>query len=116
MKRFIAVLIAAASTLGASQAVAQESAAVGPGPLVVTIIPGGATFFTEGKDTHGPSFGNYGLGGAVAVNFNRFIGVEGEVAGSLGITQDLDFATGNSNLRTPNFINYSGNAAVTRSE
>jgi hypothetical protein len=112
MKRFIAVLIAAASTLGASQAFAQESAAAGPGPLVVTIIPGGATFFTEGKDTHGPSFGNYGLGGAVAVNFNRFIGVEGEVAGSLGITQDLDFATGTSNLRTPNFINYSGNVVV----
>ena len=112
MKRFIAVLIAAASTLGASQAFAQESAAAGPGPLVVTIIPGGATFFTEGKDTHGPSFGNYGLGGAVAVNFNRFVGVEGEVAGSLGITQDLDFATGTSNLRTPNFINYSGNVVV----
>jgi hypothetical protein len=112
MKRFIAVLIAAASTLGTSQAFAQESAAAGPGPLVVTIIPGGATFFTEGKDTHGPSFGNYGLGGAVAVNFNRFIGVEGEVAGSVGITQDLDFASGTSNLRTPNFINYSGNVVV----
>ena len=112
MKRFIAVLIAAASVLGTSQAFAQESAAAGPGPLVVTIIPGGATFFTEGKDTHGPSFGNYGLGGAVAVNFNRFVGVEGEVAGSLGITQDLDFVSGTSNLRTPNFINYSGNVVV----
>ena len=112
MKRFIAVLIAALSVLGTSQAFAQESAAAGPGPLVVTIIPGGATFFTEGKDTHGPSFGNYGLGGAVAVNFNRFVGVEGEVAGSLGITQDLDFVSGTSNLRTPNFINYSGNVVV----
>jgi len=112
MTRFIAVLIAAASVLGASQAFAQESNNAGPGPVVITIIPGGATFFTEGKDTHGPSFGNYGLGGAVAVNFNRFIGVEGEVAGSVGITQDLDFASGTSNLRTPNFINYSGNVVV----
>ena len=39
-----------------------------------------ATFFTEGKDTQGPSFGNYDLGGSVAVNFNRYVGVEGEVA------------------------------------
>ena len=105
-------MVGSSGVLGTSQAFAQESAAAGPGPLVVTIIPGGATFFTEGKDTHGPSFGNYGLGGAVAVNFNRFVGVEGEVAGSLGITQDLDFATGTSNLRTPNFINYSGNVVV----
>ena len=104
MKRFIAVLIAALSVLGTSQAFAQESAAAGPGPLVVTIIPGGATFFTEGKDTHGPSFGNYGLGGAVAVNFNRFVGVEGEVSGALGVTQDLQLGNITSNVKTPNQI------------
>src|SRR6476659_595364 len=91
MTRVIAILVAAASVIGASQAYAQESNAAGPGPVVVTIIPGGATFFTEGKDSNGPSFGNYDLGGAVAVNFNRFVGVEGEVSGALGITQTLDF-------------------------
>jgi hypothetical protein len=112
MTRVIAILVAAASVFGASQAYAQESNAAGPGPVVVTIIPGGATFFTEDKDTNGPSFGNYGLGGAVTVNFNRFVGVEGEVAGALGITQDLDFANGTSNLKTPNFLNYSGNVVV----
>ena len=112
MTRLIAIVVAAASVLGASQAYAQESAAAGPGPVVVTIIPGGATFFTEGKDTNGPSFGNYGLGGAVTVNINRFVGVEGEVAGALGITQDLDFANGTSNLKTPNLLNYSGNLVV----
>jgi hypothetical protein len=112
MTRAIAILVAVASVLGASQAHAQESTAPGPGPVVVTIIPGGATFFTEDKDTNGPSFGNYGLGGAVTVNFNRFVGVEGEVAGALGITQDLDFANGTSNLKTPNFLNYGGNLVV----
>ena len=111
MTRVIAVLVAAASVFGASQAYAQESTA-GPGPVVVTIIPGGATFFTEGKDTNGPSFGNYDLGGAVTVNFNRFVGVEGEVSGALGITQDLEFTNGTSNLKTPNFVNYSGNLVV----
>jgi Outer membrane protein beta-barrel domain len=111
MTRWIAVAVAFASVLGASQAYAQESAA-GPAPIVVTIIPGGATFFTEGKDTNGPSFGNYDLGGAVTVNFNRFVGVEGEVSGALGITQDLTFANGVSNLKTPNLLNYSGNLVV----
>ena len=111
MTRVIAMLVAAASVFGASQAYAQESKAA-PGPVVVTIIPGGATFFTEGKDTDGPSFGNYDLGGAVTVNFNRFVGVEGEVSGALGITQDLEFANSTSNLKTPNFVNYSGNLVV----
>src|SRR4029077_740151 len=101
-----------ASVFGASQAYAQESAA-GPGPVVVTIIPGGATFFTEGKDTNGPSFGNYDLGGAVTVNFNRYVGVEGEVSGALGITQDLQFGSVTaSNRKTPDIVNYSGNVVV----
>ena len=67
----------------------RRKSAPGPGAVVVTIIPGGGTFFTEGKDTQGPSFGNYDLGGGVAVNFNRYVGVEGEVSGALGVTQDL---------------------------
>ena len=112
MTRVIAVLIAVASVLGASHAYAQESNAAGPAPVVVTIIPGGATYFTEGADTKGPSFGNYQLGGAVAVNFNRFVGVEGEVGGALGITQDLMLPGGVSNLKTPDLLNYSGNLVI----
>jgi hypothetical protein len=98
--------------LGVGRAYAQESTAAGPGPVVVTIIPGGTTYFTEGNDTKGPSFGNYQLGGAVAVNFNRFVGIEGEVGGALGITQDLTLPGGVSNLKTPNLLNYSGNLVV----
>jgi len=112
MTRFIAVLVAVAGLTSASAVYAQESGATGAGPVVVTIIPGGATFFTEGTDQKGPSFGNYGLGGAVAVNFNRFVGVEGEVSGALGITQDLDFVNGTSHVKTPNLLNYSGNLVV----
>jgi hypothetical protein len=111
MTRSIAIALAFAGVLGASQAYAQESAA-GPAPVVVTIIPGGATFFTEGKDTNGPSFGNYDLGAGVTVNFNRFVGVEGEVSGALGVTQDLALTGGTSNLKTPNLLNYSGNLVV----
>jgi hypothetical protein len=112
MKRLVAVMFA--MVVGAAAAVpayAQESAP-GAGPVVVTIIPGGATFFTEGKNTKGPSFGNYGLGGSVAVNFNRFVGVEGEVTGALGVTQDLTFVNGTSNLKSPDLLNYTGNVVV----
>ena len=112
MTRWIAVLLAIVGVAGATQAYAQESTTAGPGPVVVTIIPGGATFFTEGADAKGPSFGNYDLGAGVTVNFNRFIGVEGEVSGALGITQDLTLPGGTSNLRTPNLLNYSGNLVV----
>jgi hypothetical protein len=97
--------------MGAGHAYAQE-AAPGQGTVVLTIIPGGATFFTEGQDSNGPSFGNYDLGGAVAVNFNKFVGVEGEVSGSIGLSQDLSFAGQTSNLKSPNLLNYSGNLVI----
>ena len=84
MKRLIAVVFAFIGIIGTSQAYAQEA---GPaiGIVQVSIIPGGGMFFTEDADASEPSFGNYDLGGALTVNFNRFVGVEGEVAGGLGI-------------------------------
>jgi hypothetical protein len=111
MTRWIAVLIAVAGVIGGSQANAQE-VTPGQGAVVLTVIPGGATFFTEGKDSQGPSFGNYDLGAGVTVNFNRFIGVEGEVSGSIGISQDLQIGGQTSNVKTPNLLNYSGNLVV----
>jgi len=111
MTRWIAVLILAIGITGASRASAQETSP-GPGTVAVTIIPGGATFFTESNHAKGPSFGNYGLGGAVEVNFTRWVGVEGEVTGALGITQNLTQAGVTSNLKTPNLLNYNGNVVV----
>jgi len=111
MTRWIAVMLIAIGFAAASPVSAQD-AAPGPGAVVVTIIPGGTTFFTEGKDTNEPSFENYGLGGSVGVNFNRYVGVEGEVTGALGITQDLRFVSVTSNLKTPNLLDYSGNVVV----
>jgi len=111
MKRWIAVVMVVVGLAGTSQAFAQESAA-GPGTVNVTLIPGGAAFFVEGKDTKGPSFANYGLGAGVDVNFNRYVGVEAEVSGALGVTQDVQFTSGKSNLKTPNLVNYSGNVVV----
>ena len=112
MTRWIAVLLTAVGlVVGAGEAFAQEATS-GPGVVQVTIIPGGATFFTEGKNTSGPSFGNYDLGAGLAVNFNKYVGIEGEVSGSLGISQDLQLGGLTSNLKTPNLLNYSGNLVV----
>ena len=111
MTRFIAVLVAVIGIASADRTFAQESAS-GPGTVAVTIIPGGATFFTESSHAKGPAFGNYGLGAAVEVNFTRYVGVEGEVTGALGITQNLTQSGVTSNLKTPNLLNYSGNLVV----
>ena len=112
MTRWIAALITVVGIGGATPALAQDGAA-GPGPVVITFIPGGATFFTEAEQNpQAPSFGNYDLGGAVTVNVNRFVGIEGEVSGALGITQDLALGGATSNLKTPNLLNYSGNLVL----
>jgi hypothetical protein len=111
MKRSIAVLFAVVSLIGSGRAFAQE-AAPGPGRVEISLIPGGFAYFTEQKDTREPSFGNYDLGGAVAVNFNRYVGVEGEVSGALGISQSLPFGGVTSDRKTPNILNYSGNVVV----
>jgi hypothetical protein len=112
MTRWFAA-VAVVAFLGVSSAQAQSlEAGPGPGKVEVTIIPGGATFFTEASDTDGPSFGNYDLGGSVTFNFNRFVGVEGEVSGLIGVSQSLDFAAGSLDATTPHFLNYSGNVIV----
>jgi opacity protein-like surface antigen len=112
MTRWIAVLLAVVGVSGAATALAQE-VVPGPGAVVVTIIPGGATFFTEAKDNpQGPSFGNYDLGAGVAVNFNRFLAVEGEVSGALGVSQSLRVGTSDLDERTPHLLNYSANLVV----
>ena len=108
MTRFIAVLLVVVGVIGGSQAYAQE-AGPGPGVVEVSIIPGGGLFFTENTDAQEPSFGNYDLGGALTYNLNRFIGIEGEVAGAVGISQDLQIGAFSSDVKTPNLLNYSGN-------
>src|SRR5262245_3820537 len=85
MTRSIALLVAGLAIVGADRASAQ-SVAPAPGTLDVTLIPAGGTFFTS-TDT-APSFGNYTLGAGVTYNITRLVGVEGEVDGTLGRSQD----------------------------
>ena len=110
----ILVFTAVLGLAGAAQAVAQSSeSAPGPGRVEVSIIPGGGTFFTESEDSTGPSFGNYDLGGSVTVNFNRYVGVEGEVGGAIGVPQNLNFnGTTLDDTKSPHLLNYNGNVIV----
>ena len=111
MKRWIAVLFAVVSLAGADRAFAQE-AAPGPGRVEVSIIPGGFAYFTEEKDVREPSFGNYDLGAALGLNFNRYVGVEGEVSGAVGISQSLPFGGVTADRTSPHLLNYTGNLVV----
>jgi Outer membrane protein beta-barrel domain len=106
--RWIAVLLGAVALIGTRPAYAQDSVP-GPGAVVITIIPAGATFFREAPDTNGPSFRNYDVGAGVDFHFNRYVGVEAEVTGAIGIAQDLQFSGETFNLKTPHLLNYSGN-------
>jgi Outer membrane protein beta-barrel domain len=109
MIRSSAVLIAVLSIGGVPRVYAQESSP-GPGTVEVTVIPGGGTFFTSGD--RGPEFANYNLGGALTYNINRIVGVEGEVVGSLGVAQDLQFGGVTTNRKPPNTVAYTGNVVV----
>jgi hypothetical protein len=109
MIRSTAVLIAVLSIGSVNRVYGQETTP-GPGTVEVTVIPGGATFFTGGNS--GSSFGNYNLGGALTYNINRIVGVEGEVVSSLGIAQDLQFGGLAAHGKTPNTVAYTGNVVL----
>jgi hypothetical protein len=111
MTRWIAVFLVVAGVVGTSHAYAQE---ISPsaGRVEISFIPAGGMYFTEESDSQQPSFGAYDIGAAFALNFNRYVGVEGEVSGALGLTQDLDFGSRTLNQKTPHMLNYTGNVVL----
>ena len=97
-------------TLGSvGGALAQESTP-GPGLIEATYIPAGAAYFTAKGDS--PSFGNYGFGTAVTINFTRYIGVEGELGAMIATTSGLQFGDLNHDSKSPNMLSYTGNLVV----
>jgi hypothetical protein len=89
---------------------AQEVPA-GPARAEITLIPAGGLLFTENESASAPEFANYQLGGGVTYNLNRFIGIEGEVSSSIGLSQSLDFGY-SSSVRTPDVLTYMGNVVL----
>ena len=110
MKRLVVFGFVLASFIVATPVHAQEGPA-GAGRAEITIIPAGVLKFTENSDASAPGFGNYQLGGTFTYNLNRYLGVEGEVASSIGISQSLGFGYP-STERTPDVLNYNGNVVV----
>ena len=110
MSRWINSFIIISSLLVTTSAYAQETTA-GPGRVEVTLIPAGATFVTS--NASGPSFGSYDIGGAFARNFSRMVGVEGELGGSLGVSQTFSMSDGSSlTEKSPNMLSYTGNLVI----
>lgn len=110
MSRWINSFIIISSLLVTTSAYAQETTP-GPGKVEVTLIPAGATFVTS--NASGPSFGSYDIGGAFARNFSRMVGVEGELGGSLGVSQTFSMSDGSSlTEKSPNMLSYTGNLVI----
>jgi len=103
---FAAVMLAAA---GAS---AQERVE-GAGRVEIGAFPGGGMFFTQTSNGNEPAFGNYALGGSFTVNVNRYLGLEGEAGGTLGVHQAFTFNNAEfTNQRSPSTWTYAGNVVV----
>ena len=104
--------MAAAVLLAAAGAYAQERVG-GAGRVEIGAFPGGGMFFTKTSNGNEPAFGNYALGGSFTVNVNRFVGVEGEGGGTLGVHQAFTFnETEYTNQRSPSTWTYQGNVVV----
>jgi hypothetical protein len=108
MRYWTAFLVATLPLLGTPGY--SQDIGVGPGTAEVTIVPGGGIFFVSSNTES--SFGNYSLGGAFTYNINRYVGVEGEVGTTLGITQNLALGGVTSNQKTPNTLGYTGNLVL----
>jgi hypothetical protein len=109
MTRHIAGMLVGLAIVGSGFAFAQETGP-GPGTIEVSVIPGGGTFYVSSNKA--PSFGSYNVGGAVTYNFNRIVGIEGEIGGTLGIAQNLQFGGLTTNQKSPDQLSYSGNVVL----
>jgi opacity protein-like surface antigen len=109
MSRRIAALVIAGISFGLGTAHAQNAPAT-PGAVEVTFTPAGVAYFTEKGNS--PSFGNYGFGTSVAFNFNRVVGIEGEVGAMIATTSDLQFGDLSSDTKAPNMLSYTTNVVV----
>ena len=100
--------VAAVFLLFVAAASAQEVA--GPGRLESTFMPGGMIFFNATNS--GPDFGSYQIGGTVTYNVNSIVGIEGEIGGMLGLTQNLRMGPTVTAEKTPDMLGYSTNLVV----
>jgi len=90
-----------------------QEAGNGAGRMEIGAFPGGGILFTEAGNGAEPNFTNYALGGSFTYNFNKWVGVEGEGGGSIGIHQEVNFNNAQlTDQKTPNTWLYMGNVVV----
>jgi hypothetical protein len=110
---FRKTLVFCAAMLVVVAAASAQDIRTGAGRLEVGAFPGGGMFFTESNKGNEPEFGNYALGGSLMYNVNRWLGVEGEGGGSIGVPQNFEIgATAFTDQKTPGMWAYSGNVVV----
>jgi hypothetical protein len=103
------IVVALAALVSTGAAYAQEGA--GAGRLEVSAFPGGGLYFSSSSSE--TNFGNYAVGGALGANFNRWLGVEGEIGHAVGIKQTLNFNGETlTEQRSPSFLAYNANVIV----
>lgn len=110
MIRGFRAFLAASILLAGSSVASAQDAAVGAGKVEIGGFPGGGTFFIGGDDNKEVNFNVYTAGGGMTYYFNQAVAVEGEVTGSVGWAQDVDF--NNAKLihnQMPTVWTYSGN-------
>jgi Outer membrane protein beta-barrel domain len=102
----------AVTVFAAASAFAQERS-LGAGRVEIGAFPGGGMFFTKTTNGNEPGFGNYALGGSFTWNVNRWVGLEGEGGGTLGVRQAFTLADrAYTNQRSPSTWMYQGNVVV----
>ena len=111
MKRIIPLFVAMVLAV-AGAALAQERTA-GAGRVEIGAFPGGGVLFTKAANATEPNFGDYALGVTGAYNINRWLGVEGEFGGGVGVKQKLDFELGTfEHQKSPHMLAYNSNLIV----
>jgi len=107
------LLTALAVVLFAAVSASAQERGIGGGRVEIGAFPGGGMFFTKTSNGNEPGFGNYALGGSFTWNVNRYVGLEGEGGGTLGMRQAFTFANrAYANQRSPSTWMYHGNVVV----
>jgi hypothetical protein len=107
------IFIALGVVLVGAHTVQAQEIREGAGRLEINAFPGGGMVFKSSSTKAEPDFTNYAVGGSLTLNFNRWLGVEGEVGNAPGVHQTVQFNGERlSDQHTPCMLVYNANMVV----
>jgi len=110
MIRGLKIFLAALVLFGGCATASAQETTIGAGKLEIGGFPGGGTFFVGGDDDTEVNFNVYTAGGGITYYFNQKVAVEGELTGSVGWAQDVNFQnTQVVHNQMPTVWSYGGN-------